>query len=272
MRSTSLLSILLPLLLLQPVAEQAQQRHSSHAVSRGGDHGGMIPLPAGEFKPFLLANGQQRAVKIHSFYMDVHAVTNGEFLAFVRANPEWERSNVPRIFADINYLKHWKGDLEIGDDRIRNSPVTNVSWFAANAYCKWKGKRLPTLAEWEYGGGVSPVNEKHTRDLTRIILGWYDHPTPAVLPAVESTYKNRFGLWDMHGLVWEWVDDFNSILPQAGAGSREPATNVFVCGAGSFGTANKKDYAAYMRYAFRESLQATYTVRSLGFRCVRDIE
>jgi formylglycine-generating enzyme required for sulfatase activity len=46
----------------------------------------------------------------------------------------------------------------------------------------------------------------------------------------------------------------------------------FYCAAGSAGTANKADYAAYMRYAFRESLQATYTVGSLGFRCAQDIK
>ena len=272
MNATSILLIWLTALMLQSVSPRAQMSGPRRQAFPGREHPGMVALPAGEYKPFLLADGKRRKMKIHSFFMDVHAVTNAEFMAFVRANPEWQRSNVPRVFADIGYLKQWKGDLEIGDQRITNSPVTNVSWFAANAYCKWKGKRLPTLAEWEYGGSVPPMTEKCKGDLTRIILEWYDHPTPKLLPPVESTYRNRFGVWDMHGLIWEWVNDFNSILPQSGSGNGGARSNVFVCGAGSLGTATNRDYAAYMRYAFRESLQATYIVGSLGFRCAQDIE
>ena len=245
--------VLLCSLLLPPMRPQAQQ-----------DHTAMIRIPAGEMHPFLLAaNAQPQIIRVRSFLLDEHAVTNAEFLEFVRANPEWRRSRVPKIFADDNYLRHWAGDENIGNEKIANSPVTNISWFAANAYCRWKGKRLPTLDEWEYAAGALPVNARPGENLSRIILGWYDHPTPAILPAVESTYKNKFGVWDMHGLVWEWVDDFNSIMLQG--------QNLY-CGGGAAGTTNKEDYAAYMRYAFRESLQATYTVGSLGFRCAADIK
>jgi formylglycine-generating enzyme len=107
--------------------------------------------------------------------------------------------------------------------------------------------------------------------LTTIILGWYDHPTPAILPPVESTYKNEFGLYDMHGLIWEWVGDFNSIITQGEDRNTGTAANSFFCAAGSLNSINKEDYAAFMRYAFRESLQAAYTVGSLGFRCAMDV-
>src|SRR6185437_11268749 len=177
---------------------------------------GMMRIPGGNFEPFILTGSQRQMVKVRSFYLDEHAVTNVEFLQFVKANPGWRRSKVVRIFADSSYLKQWAGDLEIGDPRLSKSPVTNISWFAATAYCRWKGKRLPTMAEWEYAAGAAPVRRKGTRDLTRLILEWYDHPTPEVLPAVGSTYKNAFGLYDMHGLVWEWVEDFNSVLSQEG--------------------------------------------------------
>lgn len=227
----------------------------------------MVRIPGGVYNPFLVTGKGPSKITVRSFELDEHAVTNAEFLQFVRANPRWQRSKVVRIFADSNYLKHWRGDAEIGDPRIGNSPVTNVSWFAANAYCRWKGKRLPTMAEWEYAAGAAPLHHKGGQALTRLILEWYDHPTPAVLPAVESTYKNAFGVYDMHGLVWEWVEDFNSVLIASGA-----ENNPFVCGAASLGTASKEDYAAYMRYAFRQSLQAGYTVGSLGFRCARDVE
>jgi len=232
-------------------------------------HDKMARIPGGDFKPFLLSGDRRQTIKVRSFYLDVHAVTNEEFLGFVKTNPEWRRSKVARLFADSHYLTQWAGDLDIGDARMAKSPVTNISWFAANAYCRWKGKRLPTMSEWEYAAGAAPVHYKVGRTLTKVILEWYDHPTPVVLPAVESTYKNAFGLYDMHGLVWEWVEDFNSIVGETAAGSD---SNPFVCGAGSSGTTNKNDYAAYMRYAFRESLQASFAVGSLGFRCAQDIE
>lgn len=230
---------------------------------------GMVRIPGGAFEPFLQTGRQRSKIAVRSFYLDVHAVTNTEFLQFVRANPGWERSRVVRIFADSNYLKQWAGDLEIGDPRTGNSPVTNISWFAANAYSRWKGKRLPTMAEWEYAAAAAPVHYKGGHNLTRLILEWYDHPAPSLLPPVGSTYENAYRVYDMHGLIWEWVEDFNSIIPQSGQGAD---SDPFVCGAGSLGTASKEDYAAYMRYAFRQSLQASYTVGSLGFRCARDVE
>jgi formylglycine-generating enzyme required for sulfatase activity len=207
---------------------------------------------------------------VKSYYLDIHAVTNEDFLQFVKANPEWARSKVSRLFADQNYLRQWAADYEIGDQRIRNSPVTNVSWFAATAYAKWKGKRLPTEAEWEYVASIPPVGMKKNTRLSAIILEWYDHPTPAVLPPVQSTYCNSFGIYDLHGLIWEWVADFNSIVtPDDGAGG-SGTVNRFSCAAGSLGAADKENYAAFMRYAFRGSLRASFTVGSLGFRCASD--
>lgn len=256
-------SVLLLFFLLPPVSPQAQLEDPRPVAAHGQDHTEMIRIPAGRLQPFLLAAGQKHEKHVPAFLLDEHAVTNAEFLAFVKANPQWRRSRVPRLFADDNYLRQWAGDENIGNAAIRQSPVTNVSWFAANAYCKWAGKRLPTLDEWEYAAAALPENAEPGVNLSRIILGWYDRPTPVLLPAIETTYKNKLGVWDMHGLIWEWVDDFNSVMLQGGN---------FYCAAGSAGTANKKDYAAYMRYAFRESLQATYTVGSLGFRCAQDIK
>jgi formylglycine-generating enzyme len=232
---------------------------------------GIVKIPGGKFKPFLQSNNQPGTVYVHSFFLDIHAVSNADFLAFVKANPQWARSKTPRIFADDNYLIQWAGDTEIGNENIKNSPVTNISWFAANAYCKWKGKRLPTLAEWEYAASALPEHMKKGAKLTTIILGWYDHPTPKILPPVESTYKNSFGLYDMHGLIWEWVSDFNGVITEEEDKNMGTGINSFFCAAGSLNTVNKEDYASFMRYAFRESLKASYTVGSLGFRCAMDI-
>lgn len=239
---------------------------------KAGNETGMVRIPEGNYQPFLKGEGQPKTIKIHSFLMDEHAVTNLEFLAFVKANPKWARSKVARIFADEGYLSHWSSDFQIGNKAIENSPATNVSWFAAVAYAQWKGKRLPTLQEWEYAAQAPPVNLKKGQKITSYILDWYSKPTPKVMPQVTSTFKNTYGLYDMHGLIWEWVYDFNSII--TGGDSRAAGTldPNFFCAAGSLNAVNKEDYASFMRFAFRESLKANYTIRALGFRCVKDVQ
>lgn len=244
------------LFLLMPLCAAAPSRRVVSQVAAEP----MARIPGGEFRPFLQPNDQPDIVKVHPFYLDVHAVTNEDYLAFVKANPQWVRSKVSRLYADRDYLRNWAGDFNVGDARILHSPVTYVSWFAAEAYAKWLGKRLPTMVEWEYAAAALPLGMKGVR-MSDVILKWYDHPAPKVLPPVESTYKNIFGIYDMHGLVWEWVDDFNSVSTGNGA---------FTCAATSLDVRNKEDYAAFMRYAFRESLKATYTVGCLGFRCAMD--
>lgn len=232
----------------------------------------MALISGGEYIPFFKERQSDKQV-LQPFYMDKYPVTNDEYLKFVKANPKWRRSNIKRIFADQSYLKNWKSDLEPGNNVKLNSPVTNISWFAAKAYAAWIGKRLPTIAEWEY---VAAASEKKANGLSdnefkQRILEWYSKPTPAIIPEVKENKPNFWKVFDMHGLVWEWVDDFNSILlsGESRTGS-EIGKNLF-CGGGSVRTIDPGDYAAYMRYALRSSLSANYTVYNLGFRCVKDI-
>src|SRR6185312_2524372 len=158
----------------------------------------MVTVPAGNYQPFFISE-TNKPVQVKAFRMDEHAVTNLEFLEFVKANPQWQRSRVNRLFADTNYLRHWKSDLSIGESnkKIYNSPVVNVSWFAAEAYCKWKNKKLPTIAQWELAAKAAPKNLKYT-SVTDFILDWYTKPNPKVLPNVKSTYQNEYGLYDMN--------------------------------------------------------------------------
>lgn len=260
--------ILIAILMLNSFYSFSQEK------SKGGDvaAAGMVRIPSGSYQPFLKVNNKAVSVKMHSFYLDAHAVTNAEFLEFVKANPQWSRSKVSKLFADGNYLKQWAGDFNIGNDRILQSPVTNVSWFAAEAYAKWVGKRLPTMEEWEYAAHAAPLNALRGEKLTTIILNWYSRPTPAILPNVESTFKNSFGVYDMHGLVWEWVYDFNSIITGSDSRAAGALDQQFYCAAGSQNAVDKEDYASFMRFAFRESLKANYTVANLGFRCALDIK
>lgn len=231
----------------------------------------MVLIPAGKYLPFFITQSN-KPIAVDSFLMDETAVTNAEFLEFVMANKNWSRSNVNRLFADTNYLKYWAGDFNIGikNFQLINSPVVYVSWFAADAYCKWKRKRLPTVAEWELAGSALPKNVK-IQSLTEYILGWYNKPNLPVLPNIKTTYCNEYGLYDMHGLIWEWTFNFNSYI--SSGDSRETANdekNLF-CAAGSINVKDREDYAAFLRFSYRGSLKGNYCIANLGFRCAKNL-
>jgi sulfatase modifying factor 1 len=86
----------------------------------------MVAIPAAIYRPFFRGEKDAKEIALAAFQLDVRPATNGEFLAFVRENPKWQRSRVPRLFADEHYLAHWAGDLDLGG-AIPNQPVTNVS-------------------------------------------------------------------------------------------------------------------------------------------------
>jgi len=234
----------------------------------------MAKVPSGTFQSFYEKKESGNLVSVGEFYLDIYPVTNEQFLEFLKQNPKWRRSSVSKLFVDTNYLKHWKGDLEIGTTQNPNAPVVNVSWFAANAYCRWKGKRLPTTSEWEYAA-IQDIKSKEKNDTTKVIdviLSWYSKPSMKVIPNVGTTFHNMFGISDLHGLVWEWTSDFNSYVAGGDSRSSDEIERNLFCASGSFGTVNKEDYAAYMRYGFRGSLQGKYCLQNLGFRGAMDIK
>lgn len=124
----------------------------------------MACVSNGVFHPLFRSLTDLKEVSVKSFSLEVEPVTNEKFLAFVRANPKWQRSQVKRLFADENYLKHWAGDLALGTNAQPQQPVVWVSWFAAKAYAQWAGKRLPTLAEWEVAAAASPTLADGSKD------------------------------------------------------------------------------------------------------------
>ena len=234
---------------------------------------GMILIPAGVYHPLFKFKTDAAEVPVKAFYLDAVPVSNGDFLEFVRANPRWQRSQVKQLFADELYLKDWMGDLELGSDAPANGPVTGVSWFAAKAYAQWRGQRLPTTAEWEYAASASAARPDGENDpqFKAEILQWYSTPTPAVLPPVSSSSTNFYGVRDLHGLVWEWVADFNSAMISDDSRGGDVLDRRFFCAAGSQGAQDVDDYPAFMRYAFRSSLKADYCIHDLGFRCAKDL-
>jgi formylglycine-generating enzyme required for sulfatase activity len=225
----------------------------------------MVLIPAGIYIPFSIGPQDARQEPVAAFLLDDYPVTNAEFLAFLRANPKWRRSQVSPLFADATYLINWTGDLEPGPSAPPDSPVVHVSWFAARAYARWTGKRLPTTAEWERaaGAGYTRPDGKSDARLKHDLYAWFARPVPTVLPAVTTTRANYYGVHGLHGLVWEWVDDFNSALIT----SLDPN---LTCAAGATDVKDTGDYAAFMRRALRSSLQANNTTSALGFRCARN--
>ena len=233
---------------------------------------GMAFIPGGAYEPLFASITDTGSVAVEPFYLDTHPVTNAEYLKFVRANPEWRRSRAKRIFVDDQYLKHWAGDLDFGPDSLANKPVVNVSWFAAMAYAEWMGKRLPTTAEWELAAsaGASTPDGKDDPAYRERILNWYSAAGMGSLADVGSTPRNYWGVYDLHGLVWEWVEDFNSALVTGESRNNSDLDLKLFCGTGSVGASQFDDYTAFVRFAFRSGLEGNYTVPNLGFRCARD--
>jgi formylglycine-generating enzyme required for sulfatase activity len=231
---------------------------------------GMVLIPAGDYTPLLRAPNAPAHVPVAAFYLDERPVTNREFLAFVRANPRWRRSQVVPLFADGRYLAHWAGDLDLGPRAPAGSPVVWVSWFGARAYARWAGKRLPTTAEWEHAAaaGLHGADGRGEPGFTTQVIEWYAMPAPAVLPAAGAGRPNFFGARDLLDLVWEWVDDFNSAM--VNGDSRGGGAAGFFCAGAAAGARDPSDYPAFMRSGYRSSLNADYTVANLGFRCARD--
>ena len=233
-------------------------------------HKGMARIAKGFFIPLYIK--KQKKYPVKTFWLDRYPVTNAQFLQFVKKNPRWRRSRVPRIFSDKTYLKHWKSDLELHNpEKTANSPVVNISWFPAKYYCQSQGKRLPTVAEWEYAASASQsqMYGQNEKGYNQRILLWYSRPTPKVLPKIGSTVRNYWGVYDLHGLVWEWTLNFNTALVTGESRGDSALDKALFCGSGAAGAPNPKNYAAFMRYAYRSSLKASYNTSNLGFRCAR---
>ena len=240
----------------------------------------MVLIRAGEFQ-MGSDDGHDDEKPIHTvsvgaFYMDVHPVTNVQFKQFTDAQPEWSKDGIPDEYHDGDYLEHWKGNkypAKKGDH-----PVVYVSWYAALAYAKWAGKRLPTEAEWEYAarGGLEgkkyPWGNSIDKDRAN-----YESNVGDTTPVGKYAH-NGYGLSDMAGNVWEWcLDEYDADFykksakedPIAGE-DIPPVIDNFtsvktrrVLRGGLWGSD-----VSFLRVAFRVSYIPAVTSNFDGFRCV----
>ena len=240
----------------------------------------MVRIPAGEFQmgsKEITDASPRHAVYLDEFYIDPYEVTNAQFKAFIEANPEWRKDNIPSEYHDGNYLKHWDGDDYANWQA--NHPVVYVSWYAAMAYAKWVGKRLPTEAEWERAARGGIAHKRYvwgnSRNPGRANYGYYGKHTRNV----GSYLPNGYGLHDMGGNVWELcLDEYNKNFyrrsakenPIAGVSDVEALMADFtsvqterVSRGGSWNTPGPASVAS------RGSDKPTNTNGWLGFRCAK---
>lgn len=201
-----------------------------------------------------------REVTIHAYFIDLYEVSNALYQKFVEVTNR-HRQEVMVFFDDVSVL--FQPAL----------PAVGVSWFDANAYCEWSGKRLPTEAEWEHAARGDdqrqwPWGERFVEGSANIRGGEDGFAYTAPVGSYEAG-RSPFGLYDMSGNVLEWVSDWYSeffykegqvTLPK---GPEEGMTKAL---RGGSWDNNMNDTRTTKRYAV-----APYRKEAtIGFRCAMD--
>ena len=230
-----------------------------------------VGLPGGTFRSALQYEDAKAGVRIAPFALMRAPVTNAQFLAFVTKQPQWRRDRVASVFAEVRYLSHWRSATELGPAALPQQPVTWVSWFAADAYCQSIGARLPTWSQWEYAAAADETRRDARQDPAwrERILAWYSRPSNTALPRTGLQTPNAYGVQDLHGLVWEWTDDYSALLVSGDNRDQGDADKMKFCGAGALSMDDRENYAVLMRVAMLSSLEGVDATANLGFRCAR---
>jgi formylglycine-generating enzyme required for sulfatase activity/regulator of sirC expression with transglutaminase-like and TPR domain len=175
----------------------------------------MALVPAGFFimgsNKTLDDEAPEHRVYLDGFWMDKYEVSAGEFAEFLNAVDNVKGYYLDNKFGTLFYdgRFHPRPGLE-------NHPINNVNWFAADAYCKWKEKRLPTEAEWEKAArGASaqiyPWGDSAPSEIrARYFQAWTEERKHKVMVPVQALIEGQspYGLHNMAGNVKEWVDDW----------------------------------------------------------------
>ena len=197
--------------------------------------------------------GPQHQVTISQpFYMQTTEVTQGQWQAVMGSNPSYFSS--------------------CGTD----CPVEKVSWddiqtFLTTINQRGEGTyRLPTEAEWEYAARAGTTTAYSFGESSSSLgsYGWYSSNASSTTHTVASKLPNPWGLYDMHGNVWEWVSDWYSSSYDTSTAATDPQGP----GSGSFRVFRGGSWggsASYLRSAFRNGYSPGYRAYGIGFRLLR---
>ena len=245
--------------LLAPDVLRKLSGQSSNEV-RGKDGATALLVPAGAFVMGDDEELPQKEIHVDSFYMDKQEVSLGLYGKFLKATSSKISSE---FWSETDLASH--ADL----------PVMGVSWYEADAYCRWAGKRLPTEAEWEKAargadGRIYPWGDAEpTADFANFGKP-ADQPFANGLDPVTSHERGKspYGILNLAGNVEEWVADWYMDGYQAGA-VRNPTgppsgTGKVLRGGGSY------DPAQRIRSTKRFFVSPDDRADDRGFRCVQD--
>ncbi len=237
---------------------------------------GMVYIPGGQF--MMGSTGQegkmgfqigvdevpQHKVEMKPFYIDRYEVTNAQYQKFIDATgrPTPVDHHDPTFYSWVN------NKPPAGQE---NHPVVYVSWYDADAYCRWTGKRLPTESEWEKAargtdGRAWPWGD--TFDGTKCNV--YEF-SPLWTTPVGSYPEgvSPYGVYDMCGNVAEWTDSWYQPYPGSKLQRASFGEHFKVARGGAW----PLPYEPWSRATNRNLAQPPdYQHRSLGFRCAKDAE
>ncbi len=227
------------------------------AYSRGSSGGARDEMP-------------RHTITLAGFALDVHPVTNEQFVRFIQAmGGEKDRNNNDIIRLRDSRIKRVSGKLSIESGYWKH-PVVGVTWYGATAYANWIGKRLPTEAEWEAAAGCGREHCLYPTgtDIERTQANFFSADTTAVM----SYPPNPFGLYDMAGNVYEWCQDWyaynyydSSVLEPINP--MGPPQGVYRVLRGGCWKSLKEDLRSSHRHRNNPgAVNGTY-----GFRCAADV-
>lgn len=206
------------------------------------------------------------------FRMRASFVTNAEFLAFVSTEARWRRDRIAALFATRGYLSRWAGPMSLGPNAPPDAAVTGVSWFAARAYCASEQARLPRWIEWEYAAAADATHRDARTDTARQARILSDllasFSGPSATPVQQN--PNVYGLYGMHRLIGEWVDDYAALFAEADARSPGDGNALRLCGGAALSFSDRTDFSLVMRVAALAAMTPADSSSSVGFRCVKD--